>query len=398
MIITQGTLDLNSFDLTLPDELTVDANGTLQLQGGEIITTTTTTLNAGSTVLYDGAGAYTGLTVGNTYSNLIFNGSGSWTLDNALDVNADLILTNGTLDVDNVGNYQINVAGDWGNNATLTARNGAVVLDGTAQAVNGSTTFYNLTKSVTAADTLTFEAGQTQTIASGGTLNFSGTPSNVLQLRSDTPSSEWFLTVNAGVAPIANYVDVRDSNAASGQTVNAYYSTDAPPGGSNTNWVFGQQLQLVKQVWDASGSSCLASIPADGACNGGTTLANVPTSSTVQFLVFVRNVMAVAAGNVRFQDLLDDAAFTYQAGTLKRTPADAGAPSDSAAASAIFAAASTAQTDAFDGDIGIDEFAGVDTTVSPDNLLVGGGGAGQNDTLTIPAHKTFAIRFEAVKN
>ncbi|HHM04310.1 MAG TPA: hypothetical protein ENJ19_01025, partial [Gammaproteobacteria bacterium] len=46
LTITQGTLDLNGYNLTVPHVLTVDANGTLQLEGGETLTTTSTTFNA----------------------------------------------------------------------------------------------------------------------------------------------------------------------------------------------------------------------------------------------------------------------------------------------------------------------------------------------------------------
>ena len=113
------------------------------------------------------------------------------------------------------------------------------------------------------------------------------------------------------------------------------------------------------------------------------------------------NVIALSAPDVRFQDLLDDTAFTYQTGSRQRTLNDgtAGQPSDVASAAADFGAATTAQTDAFDGDTQVDEFAGINTAVSPDNLTLGGsGGAGQNDTLTLPADKSFGIRFGAVEN
>ncbi len=339
-----------------------------------------------------------------------------------VDINGEVVIypTDGNGDnVLNAGMSSWTVSGNWTDNDVFTAGTSTVALDGTNQSITGATTFYNLTKAVTSADTLTFQAGQTQTIAAGGTLSFTGTAGktqtiaaggtlsftgtagNLLQLRSSTPGTEWFLTVNAGVAPIANYVDVKDSNAAAGQTIYAYYSTDAAPGGTNTNWVFGQQLQLVKQVWDASGSTCLASVPSDGACSGGATAVAVPAGNPVYFLIYVRNPMAVSAPDVRFQDLLDDTAFSYQTGTLQRTLNDgtAGQPSDVASAAAMFAAATIAQTDAYDGDTQVDEFAGIDTTASPDDLTVGGnGGAGQNDTLAIPAHKSFGIRFRAVRN
>ena len=399
--ITQGTLDLAGFNLVLTatgDVLTVDAAGTLRLQGGETITSSTKTLNAGSTVIYNGAGSYGSLVMGNNYHHLIFNGAGNWTHTGVLDANGNLTITAGRLVS---GGQNVNVAGNWSNSGTYTSGANTVTLDGSAQIISGSTTFYNLSKSVTSADTLIFQAGQTQALAAGGTLIFTGTAGNLLTLRSNSPGSAWFLNAAAGVAPVANYVDVRDSDASGGQTIYAYYSIDAAPGGTNPNWVFGQQLQLVKQVWDATGTTCLASNPSDGACSGGATAVAIPSGGSVYFFIYVRNPMAVSATDVRFQDLLNDVAFTYQTGSLQRTPNDgtAGQPSAVASAAAIFAAATTTQTDAFDGDTQIDEFAGINAAVSPDNLTVGGnGGVGQNDTLNVPMNKSFAIRFRAVGN
>jgi len=393
LAVTVGVLDLSGFNLTVPDTLTVGASGTLQLEGGETVSTTTTTLSVGSTVLYDGAGAYAGLAAGDAYSNLSFTGTGSWTLDNALDVNNNLTIVSGTLDVDNIGNYQINVAGDWSNSGTFTARNGTVVLDATGQAIAGSTAFNNLSKDVTSTDTLTFANGTTQTIS--GTLTLAGRSGNLLNLRSTSPGTQWNLNVSGSSS--VNYVDVDDSNATGGNTIYAYYSTDDTVPSNNDNWVF-QNLQLVKQVWTEDGTTCLASIPADSNCNGSATSTVVPANTTVYFLIFIRNVMPIAVTDLRFQDLIDDAGFTYQAGSLMRSANDGSAPGDTANLTTLMAAASIAQTDAYDGDTQVDEFAGIDTIASPDDLQVGGaGGAGQNDILSVPANKTLAVKFKAVK-
>jgi hypothetical protein len=288
------------------------------------------------------------------------------------------------------------VSSNWSNNGTFTAASSTVTLDGTGQAINGSTSFYNLTKSVTAADTLTFQDGQTTSIAAGGTATLNGTSGNILNLRSATPGTQWLFNV-AGSSSVA-YVDVDDSNALGGNAIYAYYSTDDTAPSNNDNWYF-PGLQLVKQVWDETGTNCLASIPSDSNCNGSATSVTTPATGKIIFLIFIRNTISLAASDVRFQDLINDTEFTYQAGTMKRSPNDGTAPSDAANLSTIMAAATIAQTDAFDGDTQVDEFAGIDTGASPDDMQIGGaGGAGQNDILTIPANKTFAIRFEAVKN
>ena len=395
LTITQGTLDLAGYSLTVNDVLTVDANGILQLEGGETFTTTTTTLNAGSTVIYDGGGSYTGLVVGDAYSNLSFNNAaGTWVLDAALDVNGDLVISSGTLDVDSGGDYQINVAGNWNNSGAFNAQNGAVVLDGSGQAINGSTTFYDLLKDVVSSDTLTFTNGTTQTVS--GSLTLAGRSGNILNLRSVSPGTQWNLNVSGSSA--VTYVDVDDSNASAGNTIYAYYSTDDSGPSNNNNWVF-QSLQLVKQVWTEDASTCLASIPADSNCNSSATSTVVPSNSDVTFLIFIRNVMPVSITDLRFQDLIDDTEFTYQTGTMFRSANDGSAPGDTANLSTIMSAASIVQTDAYDGDSLVDEFSGVNTGVSPDDLQVGGGGGvGQNDTLSVPANKTFAVKFKATKN
>ncbi|TPW09173.1 MAG: hypothetical protein FD130_2630, partial [Halothiobacillaceae bacterium] len=141
LTITSGTLDFAGFNPTL-DVLTVDATGTLQLQGGETVATTTTTLNSGSTVIYNGAGAYGSLLLGNSYHHLTFNGSGSWVHSGTLDVNGNLILTAGTL---SSSGQNITLAGNWSNSGTYTSGSNTVTLDGTNQNISGNTTFNNLT-------------------------------------------------------------------------------------------------------------------------------------------------------------------------------------------------------------------------------------------------------------
>lgn len=393
LIIQTGMFDLNGNNLVvngIGSTFVVQSGGALQLQGGETITLPT--LNTGSTVIYNGGGSYGSLAVGNSYSNLTFsNATGSWTHTAPLNVGQNLTITAGTL---NSTGQNITLAGNWSNSGTYTPGANTVALTGTGQNISGSTTFNNLTKDVINADTLTFSNGTTQSIS--GVLVMAGRSGNILNLRSATPGSQWNLNVSGSSS--VSHVDVDDSNASSGNTIYAYSSSDDTVPSNNNNWVF-QSLQLVKQVWTADGSLCLASIPADSNCNSNATSIVVPTSSTVTFLIFIRNVIAVAVTDVRFQDLLDDTAFTYQVGSLFRSANNAGAPSDNANLATIMAAASIAQTDNYDGDTQVDEFTGINTVASPDDLQVGGaGGVAQNDSLTIPANKTFAVKFKALKN
>jgi methionine-rich copper-binding protein CopC len=145
-----ATLDLNGYNLTAG---TLVNNGNLQLKGSETVTITTMDTDSG-TVTYDGTGTYTQLAAGDTYFNLTLNSSGSITLDANLNVDGDLTITNGTLDV-STDNRSINVAGNWSNGDTFISRSGTVTFDGTSVIVTGGTgdsnDFYDVTLGGTSA-------------------------------------------------------------------------------------------------------------------------------------------------------------------------------------------------------------------------------------------------------
>ncbi len=124
-----------------------------------------------------------------SYKNLRLQGSGAtFNVPAALTIAQNLTIASGTLDV-TASNYALNVAGNWANTGTFTPRSGTVTLNGTNQTITGTTTFYNLTKSVAAADTLTFGADQTQTISNIWTAN--GASGNLLSLRSSSTPTRW---------------------------------------------------------------------------------------------------------------------------------------------------------------------------------------------------------------
>ena len=156
------------------------------------------------------------------------------TLGSSLDVDHDLTITKEELDV-STSNYAITVGGNFTNFDTFTARSGTVTFDGTDQSILGSTTFYNLTKSVAAADTLTFQAGQTTTI--NGTVTLNGAAGNLLSLRSDSPGTQWNFTVSAGATKAIDYVDIQDSDASgsdpSQHPIGPINSVDS---GNNVDW------------------------------------------------------------------------------------------------------------------------------------------------------------------
>ena len=180
-------------------------------------------------------------------------------------------------------------------------------------------------------------------------------------------------------------------------------ATDPGGGGvsitdSGTVTVNSSALQLVKQVYD-TGGSCLASIPADAACNSSATSVTVPSGTNLKFMIFVRNDTDVSLSDVRIEDLLADTGtdFTYVANSIKRTPMNATAPLDTDTIGTIFTAADggTVMTDVVGGP---DDEASMDTTASPDRMTVGAVTGQANAAVSVTAHRTFAVLFQASKN
>ncbi len=95
LTINSGTLDLAGNNLTVTSSFIIQDGGGLRFQGDE--TTPTPTLNSGSSVTYTGNQTYA---VQNwSYSNLIFQGTGTFNLGYALDLDGNLSISSGTFDV-----------------------------------------------------------------------------------------------------------------------------------------------------------------------------------------------------------------------------------------------------------------------------------------------------------
>jgi len=310
LTLTSGTLDLAGYNLTVNDQFTVASGGTIKLQGGETVSTIDT---MDGNVEYSGSGEYTGLPLGDTYNNLTFSGSGAYILDNNLTVNGNLVLSAGTLDVNNTSNYAIIVAGGWidttsgdnfieragtvtftgdgtlnsneafyhltlngsgktltlgnnldvngaltisagtldastsnknitlastwTNNGSFNARAGTVALDGGNQTITGSanTSFYNLTKSVTSAYSLTFNNALTTSVTNSTTLNGSSKTTR-LSLLSDSSGTQWETNISNSGTRTIQYVDVKDSNNQNGTSVAC--EIGCKNSGNNVGWSF----------------------------------------------------------------------------------------------------------------------------------------------------------------
>ncbi|HVS81721.1 MAG TPA: LamG-like jellyroll fold domain-containing protein [Pyrinomonadaceae bacterium] len=144
------------------------------------------------------------------------------------------------------------VSGNWTNNGgTLTANSHGVTFNGpTGQTINGNTSFYDFTKSVSSAQQFNFTNGSLTTVTHSLTLT--GASGQLLSLRSTATGTQWNL--NAPATQSVNFVNVQDSNASSGATVNATSSVDST---NNLNWSFGPSLVSIA-VTPANASIALA--------------------------------------------------------------------------------------------------------------------------------------------
>ncbi|MCK4891526.1 MAG: hypothetical protein KAS78_02545, partial [Candidatus Pacebacteria bacterium] len=224
-----------STTLNIGSGTTLTNNGTLSLGGTTFTKTGTYTAATTSTTTYIGQTDNSAVILLNAaHGNLTLNKTGTTfnlPADN-FDVNGNLTITAGTLDA-TATPYNINLAGNWSNSGTFTPRSGTVTLDGTSQSILGNTTFYNLTKNVTSADTLTFGNSTTQIIT--GTMDLQGASGNLLSLRSDSTPTQW--NIDPQGTRTISYLDVKDSNNinASQIIVEGFNITDSD---NNDGWLF----------------------------------------------------------------------------------------------------------------------------------------------------------------
>ncbi len=151
----------------------------------------------------------------------------------------------------------IEVKGDWANGGTFVPDTSTVILSGFNQTIYGNTTFNNLIKTITVADTLYFEAGSTQTIATSLTLQ--GFASNLLSLRSTVEGEYWYIdpqgTRNISFASIKdmkniNFVDVVPLNS-----VDDGHNDDVTFGGSECVCLERGFISALV-LWDEGGAIC----------------------------------------------------------------------------------------------------------------------------------------------
>ncbi|HVW66654.1 MAG TPA: LamG-like jellyroll fold domain-containing protein [Candidatus Peribacteraceae bacterium] len=283
LTLSGGVLSLNGNNLTTSTSgFKAQSGATLRLHGSE--TVTTPTLNTGSTVLYNES-AQTEILKNFTYSNLVIGSTGSAVFNltgSSITVKGNLTLSGGTLATTNGGT--LNLSGAWlktsAANASFSAGTGTVVLSGGDQTMSGSTTFYNLTKSVSAAQTLTLAATATQTVTHTLTLN--GTTGNHLSLRS-TQSGTQAKIDPQGSRSISN-VDVEDNDNLDASVINCI--SGCIDSGDNTNWYFAPVKKITGTVYTDTGTTVIGSnVKVAVSLNGGAVSGTGTTDSGGQYTI-----------------------------------------------------------------------------------------------------------------
>ncbi|HEX4925728.1 MAG TPA: Ig-like domain-containing protein, partial [Bdellovibrionales bacterium] len=225
-------LDVASYNLTVNDVFTMSATSYFHLQGGETLSFGSRSVHNSSVVRYYGTGTYNSLAFGTSYPNVEFASTGTFRQAAAITVNGSFTFGGGAT-FESQG-HNLTIDGPEFHNAGGTYVPGTnTVIMGTnaTQEIKGTNTFYNLTK--TAAGTLRFQAGATQTVTNALTLT--GSAGNIINLRSSTDGSQWSIDPQ-GSRTIA-YLNVRDSNNTNAASI-AAYGTNSTDSGNNLGWNF----------------------------------------------------------------------------------------------------------------------------------------------------------------
>jgi hypothetical protein len=212
--ITSGKLYLGGYNF-ISTSTTIGDSGVLQLKGNETVTIGSLGTITGTVEYVGDADSLADIfyLFKDSYPNLKINLTDVVdTVWNALSATSSvslLVKDFSVLSGISVAGATTTVTGNWSQSGTSTfnANGGTVVLNGVNQFITGTTTFANLVKTVTSADTLTFGAGQTTTAT--GTVTLQGTNENLLSLRSNATGTQWLFDPQ-GVRSFS-YLDVQDS-------------------------------------------------------------------------------------------------------------------------------------------------------------------------------------------
>lgn len=146
-VSTGTTVDLQGYNFSIE---TLENDGVLELEGTQTITTMDT--DSGE-VEYSGSSG--GTVMLDSFYDLLIDGAGTFDLTSAINVNNDLEIAGGELDV-TTSNFQITIDGDWTNSDTFTAQEGRVLFNGTTTMTTTDTSpFYNVSLGTEGSGSLT---------------------------------------------------------------------------------------------------------------------------------------------------------------------------------------------------------------------------------------------------
>ncbi|HSW89890.1 MAG TPA: hypothetical protein VLH19_03380 [Patescibacteria group bacterium] len=193
---------------------TVSGTGTLTVNGNVFVDQSGSAISGFSAMTVSGSidfsqatfnlSSMTNLTAGSFTMGA--NGGGTLTAPAAMTVTGNFSLSSATF---TAPTGTLSIGGNLSNSGgTFTANSGTVNLNGTSQTISDAWVFYNFTKTVSSAATLTFPASTKVEI--DGAMDLEGAAGQLLSLRSSSSGTQWQIAPRTSNRTI-NYLDVKDS-------------------------------------------------------------------------------------------------------------------------------------------------------------------------------------------
>jgi len=212
----------------------------------------TFTMGASTTLTFQGGnGSITARTIDNSSDSTITHTNETWIIDNGSNAT--------TIDFgDGEVIFDLELASDSTGDVTF---NESFRVDGTFTLNPGNSCKFNNT------DTFTFDA-----------ISWVGVDGNPITLRSDSDGDQWSLDVGDGVGSTnVYYVDVKDSDASSGDDITDINGTNSL---NNTNWTFITSSSSSSSNSSSSFSSCSSSSSFSSSCSSSSSFSSSCSSSS----------------------------------------------------------------------------------------------------------------------
>lgn len=235
----RGSFTWTSAGVTFTNPVTIAmVGGTLTLQDALNISGATSLTHTDGTLVDNGQTITLLIFVSSGTRTRVVTKTGSWTITGASGTPWSVVSTgltftdsSGTITLSDVGGTNKIFAG--GGVTTY----GALTITGAGAGVwtfTGSNTFTTLT--INSPKTVKFTAGTTTTVT---TFTATGTAGNLITMDTDTGASTWSLSKSSGYVN-CDYLSLTRSTATGGALF--YAGKNSTNGGSNTGWIFGDQV------------------------------------------------------------------------------------------------------------------------------------------------------------